>query len=85
MNRIVFITGATSGIGKACAHKFAAAGDHLIINGRRNERLLELKKLLEDQYKIEVLCAAFDVQEKKDVFDCINSFEGKWRSKIGRG
>jgi 3-hydroxy acid dehydrogenase/malonic semialdehyde reductase len=80
MNRIVFITGATSGIGKACAHKFAAAGDHLIINGRRNDRLLELKKLLEDQYKIEVLCAAFDVQEKKEVFDCINSFEGKWRA-----
>lgn len=80
MNRIVFITGATSGIGKACAEKFAAAGDNIIINGRREERLIELKLLLENQYKIEVLIAAFDVQNKKEVFDCINSFSGKWRS-----
>ncbi|HEY5406272.1 MAG TPA: SDR family NAD(P)-dependent oxidoreductase [Ginsengibacter sp.] len=79
MNRIVFITGATSGIGKACAEKFAAAGDHLIINGRRNERLEELKQSLENQYKIEVLIATFDVRNKEDVFDCINSFSGKWR------
>ena len=80
MNRIVFITGATSGIGKACAVKFAAAGDHLIINGRRKDRLQEFKQSLERQYKIEVLCAAFDVQDKKEVFDCINTFSGKWRS-----
>ena len=79
MNRIVFITGATSGIGKACAEKFAAAGDNIIINGRREDRLIELKLLLENQYKIEVLIAAFDVQNKKEVFDCINSFSGKWR------
>lgn len=80
MNRIVFITGATSGIGKACAEKFAAAGDSIIINGRRKDRLNELKLSLENQYKIEVLVAAFDVQKKKDVFDCITSFSGKWRT-----
>ena len=79
MNRIVFITGATSGIGKACAEKFAAAGDHLIINGRRKDRLDELKQSLENQYKIEVLSAPFDVQNKKEVFDCINSFSQKWQ------
>jgi NADP-dependent 3-hydroxy acid dehydrogenase YdfG len=80
MNRIVFITGATSGIGKACAEKFAAAGDHLIINGRRKDRLNELKQSLENQYKIDILIALFDVQNKKEVFDCINSFSGKWPS-----
>jgi len=80
MNHIVFITGATSGIGKACAKKFAAAGDRLIINGRRKDRLDELKQSLENQYKIEVLIATFDVQSKKEVFDCINSFSQKWRS-----
>jgi NADP-dependent 3-hydroxy acid dehydrogenase YdfG len=74
MNRIVFITGATSGIGKACAEKFAAAGDHLIINGRRKDRLDELKQSLENQYKIDILIAMFDVQNKKEVFDCINNF-----------
>lgn len=80
MNRIVFITGATSGIGKACAEKFAAAGDHLIINGRRKQRLDELKQSLEHQYKIEVLVATFDVQNKKEVFTTINSFANKWRN-----
>jgi 3-hydroxy acid dehydrogenase / malonic semialdehyde reductase len=80
MNRIVFITGATSGIGKACAEKFAASGDDLIINGRRKNRLQELKQLLESQYKVEVLCAPFDVQDKKEVFDCIEAFSGKWQS-----
>ena len=80
MNRIVFITGATSGIGKACAEKFAAAGDHLIINGRRKDRLNELKQSLENQYKIDILIALFDVQNKKEVFDCINSFTDKWKS-----
>lgn len=79
MNRIVFITGVTSGIGKACAEKFAAAGDNIIINGRREERLNELKLLLENQYKNEVLIATFDVQNKKEVFDCINSFPDKWK------
>ncbi len=52
MNRIVFITGATSGIGKACAEKFAENGDSIIINGRRNDRLQELKKLLEKNIKL---------------------------------
>ena len=80
MNLIVFITGATSGIGKACAEKFAAAGDKVIINGRREERLVELKLSLENQYKVEVLIAAFDVQNRKEVFDCINSFPDKWKS-----
>jgi NADP-dependent 3-hydroxy acid dehydrogenase YdfG len=80
MSRIVFITGATSGIGEACAKKFAAAGDHLILNGRRNDRLQELKELLEREYSIEILCAPFDVQKKAEVFECINNFQDKWRS-----
>ncbi len=79
MKRIVFITGATSGIGKACTEKFAVEGDNLIINGRRKERLEKLKQSLESKYKIEVLCAHFDVQNKKEVQDCINSFPEKWQ------
>ena len=79
MNRIVFITGATSGIGKACAEKFAEAGDHLIINGRRKDRLEELKTSLENKYKTEVITAVFDVQNKTEVFDSINALEEKWR------
>lgn len=49
MNKIVFITGATSGFGEACARKFAAAGGFdLILTGRRKERLEVLKKDLEN-------------------------------------
>ncbi len=80
MKRIIFITGATSGFGKACAEKFAANGDSLIINGRRKERLEELKKSLEEKYNTDILCAQFDVQQKEEVFNCINSFPEKWQS-----
>lgn len=80
MNRIVFITGATSGIGKECAEKFAANGDAIIINGRRKERLLETKNLLEKKYKVDVLCAEFDVQNREEVFESIHSFGDKWKA-----
>jgi NADP-dependent 3-hydroxy acid dehydrogenase YdfG len=80
MKRIVFITGATSGIGKACAEIFAAKGDSLIINGRREKRLQELKTSLQNKYKTEVLIAEFDVQQKEQVFNSINSFPEEWKS-----
>lgn len=79
MNRIVFVTGATSGIGKACAEKFAADGDKIIINGRREDRLQELKNHLEEKYKTEILIAEFDVQKKDEVFNSINNLSEKWR------
>jgi NADP-dependent 3-hydroxy acid dehydrogenase YdfG len=79
MKRIIFITGATSGIGKACAERFAANGDKLIINGRRKERLQMLKEELEMKYNSEVLCAPFDVQSRQQVFDNINSLEEDWK------
>jgi len=79
MNRIVFITGCTSGIGKACAEKFAEAGDNLIINGRRKERVEELRQSLESQYGVKVLCAPFDVQDKNAVFETIAAFTPEWQ------
>lgn len=79
MNRIVFITGATSGIGRACAEKFAENGDSIIINGRRNERLQEIKKLLEKKYKVDVLCLQFDVRNRKEVLESINELNDKWK------
>ncbi|HEY5392051.1 MAG TPA: SDR family NAD(P)-dependent oxidoreductase [Hanamia sp.] len=80
MNRIIFITGATSGIGKACAHKFAANGDDLIIGGRRKEKLEELKKSLEEKYKSRIYCASFDVQNKEEVFNIIETLPEEWQS-----
>ncbi len=79
MKKIVFITGASSGIGKACAIKYALEGNDLIITGRRKERLDELKNELESSYKIKVLVLAFDVQDKNAVFESINNVPAEWQ------
>lgn len=80
MSRTVFITGATSGIGKACAEKFAAAGDSLIINGRRTDRLSELKNSLQKDFNVKVFESVFDVQNKEEVFNEINKLPGEWKA-----
>lgn len=80
MNKIVFITGATAGIGKACAEKFAAAGYNLIITGRRQERLMELKEALESAGLINVLPLCFDVQDKNAVNQAIGNLPEEWKS-----
>jgi 3-hydroxy acid dehydrogenase / malonic semialdehyde reductase len=80
MNKIVLITGATSGIGKACAQKFAAAKHDVIITGRRKERLDTLKTELETEYGILVLPLCFDVQDKEAVFAAINNLPAKWQN-----
>ena len=49
MNKIVFITGASSGIGAACAHKFAQAGYTLLLNARNEEKLHALQAELENK------------------------------------
>ncbi len=79
-NRIVIITGATSGIGKACAEKFASAGDNIIINGRRADRIAELKKSLEKDFNVKVLQTVFDVQNKEEVFSTINNLPEEWKA-----
>jgi 3-hydroxy acid dehydrogenase / malonic semialdehyde reductase len=79
MNRIVLITGATSGIGEACAKKFAAAGDHLIITGRRAARLNELKTILENNFSIKVLALVFDVQDRMAVENTMGALPVEWR------
>lgn len=78
MSKIAFITGATSGFGKACAEKFAANGYDVIINGRREDRLLELRTQLQQQ-QIEVLPLVFDVQDKEAVFAAVNNLPAEWR------
>lgn len=79
MARIVFITGATSGFGKACAEKFAANGYHLILNGRRMERLAELCIALEKEYHVSTLSLPFDVRDEKAVFDSIAGLPEEWK------
>lgn len=79
MPNITFITGATSGFGKACAYKFAAHGYDLIINGRRADRLQELADEIEHKYNVAVLQLPFDVREEKTVFDTINNMPAEWK------
>ena len=79
MKKIVLITGATSGIGKACAEKFAAAGDDVIITGRRNERLLDLKAQLEKDHGIKVLTLCFDVQNRQAVQEAFANLPEPWQ------
>lgn len=79
MAKIVFISGATSGFGKACALRFAKEGYDVIITGRRKERLDELKKLIESTFPQKVLALCFDVQKREEVFDYINNMPQTWR------
>jgi len=79
MSKIVFITGSTSGFGKACAEKFAAHGYDLILNGRRIDRLQQLCSSLENKYNIAALTLPFDVRKEKSVFDSISSLHDSWK------
>ena len=71
MEKTVFITGATSGIGKASAEIFAQNGFNLVICGRRADRLNQLKEKLNSKANVE--CLVFDVRDKDEVFAKINS------------
>lgn len=79
-NRVVLITGATSGIGEGCAHKFASEGYNLILNGRNELRLNELKKELEETYKVDVLPLVFDVRHRQSIIESLNSLNGRWKN-----
>lgn len=75
MKKTVFITGATSGIGRACAQKFAQNNYNIIITGRRAELLQTLKKEIENEHAVEVKTLCFDVQNKQAVFSAFASLE----------
>ena len=79
MNKIVLITGATSGFGKACAEKFSANGYNVIITGRRKERIDEIKENLEKEFSVKVLPLVFDVRDKRSVFDILQSIPEEWK------
>lgn len=79
MSSIVFITGATSGFGKAMAIKYASQGYDLIITGRRKERLTELQQELCSRYNTAVLPLCFDVQNRNQVFTSISTLSDQWK------
>lgn len=77
MKRIAMITGATSGIGRACALRFAAAGFDIVITGRRPEMLAGLKGELCGA-GAEVRTLVFDVRNADDARAAVESLDGRW-------
>ena len=77
MKKIVFITGATSGIGLGCARKFAANGDKLILTGRNATRLSEISSELKAQ-GAEVVTLKFDVRDREAAQKAIESLPAEW-------
>lgn len=76
----IFITGATSGFGKAIAQKFASQQHDCIITGRRADRLQDLYKELTEQYGVKVLPLVLDVQDKDAVFATVEKLPEEWKN-----
>ena len=77
-SKIVFISGATAGIGKATAHILASEGCDLIITGRRKESLKSLADELGEKYGIKCLTLPFDIQNRDEIVEAIDSIPEKW-------
>lgn len=80
MSKTVCITGATSGIGEACAEVFGAAGHHLILCGRRQDRLTAIRNRLEKAHGISVLIITLDVRSRESVNKAIKEMPFHWRN-----
>ncbi|MEA3496699.1 MAG: SDR family oxidoreductase [Bacteroidota bacterium] len=78
--KIVFISGASSGIGEATAKAFAQKGSNLILCARRKEKLDKLANELKKKYKIDIYTFKLDVRDKKAVEKSINEFPEKWKN-----
>ena len=78
MDKVVLITGATSGIGLACARKFAENGDRLILTGRNESRLADIKKELTENGS-DVLTLTFDVRDREKASGLIETLPAEWQ------
>lgn len=77
-NKIVFITGASSGIGKACATLFAEMGARLILSARRKSRLDELAHDLKSRFGVSTLTVVLDVTDRTAVFEAVQHLPKEW-------
>ncbi|KTD25116.1 MULTISPECIES: SDR family oxidoreductase [Legionella] len=78
-NKIVLITGASSGIGQACARLFAKSGAHLILCARRQERIEHLTNDLQAMHGIRCIPIVLDVRDKTKVESALNSLPPEWQ------
>jgi len=79
-NKTVLITGATSGIGFACANKFAKEKANLILFARRTELLKEISEELKNKFKIKIYYAGLDVRKKNDVKKAFAVLPDEWKN-----
>lgn len=79
MKQIALITGATSGIGEATAIKLSSLGYNIIITGRRDERLQELKEKIMSIYKNEVLTLNFDIRDNGSTEAAFEQLPKPWK------
>ncbi len=79
MSKIAFITGASAGIGKACAEVFAREGYHLLLAARRIDRLEKLAEQLTRDYGIDTHLLALDVRNADDVFTAFENLPSAWQ------
>ncbi|MBN1185825.1 MAG: SDR family oxidoreductase [Bacteroidales bacterium] len=79
MKKTVFITGATAGIGEAAAILLAKNGYRLILSGRRSQRLQQLESDLKSKFKAEVFSLTFDVRNREEVAEAIDSLPKEWK------
>ncbi|MDZ8190000.1 MAG: SDR family oxidoreductase [Nostoc sp. ChiSLP02] len=77
-NKIILITGASSGIGTACARIFAGAGAKLILAARRLERLQQLADTLSQDFNTEVHLLELDVRDRSAVESAISNLPASW-------
>ncbi len=79
MANIALITGASSGIGEACAHTFAQQGYHLILVGRREQLLEKVAHQLITTYGIEVKTLQIDVRDKEELAYKLGTLASQWK------
>lgn len=79
MSKIALITGATSGIGEACAYLFAREGYDLILTGRREDRLEKLATNINQNYNVQIAMSSFDVRSKEEVNDNLLHLPENWQ------
>ncbi len=78
-DKIVFVTGASSGIGQACALAFAREGAKLLLCARRKDRLNKLADEIRDTYRTECHFFQLDVRNQKDVETALNTLPSPWK------
>ena len=80
MDKIVLITGASSGIGEGCARKFASEGAKLILNSRTADKLQNLAAELSEKYGVECFVMPFDVRDRAAASAALEALPENWQA-----